>query len=303
MSENEGPGAPSVVCLGEIAWDLRAPPGALLEGGPPIRPSPGGGAVTTALELARLGVSTGLCAAVGDDLLGRALRSRLEAAGVDVRHLVATSAVRTGLVFLASDEGGGRGFLSYRAPDAEAKALRASLPKSFSARALHISALLPSPAPLRLLRAAILAARGAVLSLDLNARPRFWRDAKARDRDAALRLLVVFDWIKASEDDLKVMGLTAPELLAKMSPTASLIVTSGPHPVRAYGPHGLVMRGLGPKLNVDPTGAGDAFCAGFLFELSQSVGAQTKSAPMTSPTVSSAIDRGRESARALLERR
>jgi len=318
MSDRNAPGADqggrasrasgpaSVVCLGEIAWDLRAPEGTPLEQGPPLHPAPGGGAVTTALELTRLGVPTALCAAVGDDVLGHALRRRIEAAGVDVRFLVATPAVRTGLVILASNAEGERRFLSYRSPDAEAKALRAALPRNFlylSARAVHLSALLPSPEPLRLFRAATRAARGASLSLDVNARPRFWRDAKSSDRLAALDLLRAFDWIKASEGDLEVMRLTPAELLEKMKPTAALIVTSGAHPVRAFGPFGTIERALETRIDVDPTGAGDAFCAGLVAELHQSVGAQTKRGPIAKDAVTRAVDRGIEAARAFLGRR
>jgi sugar/nucleoside kinase (ribokinase family) len=298
------------VCLGEVAWDLRGPEGVPLEQEPPLYPSPGGGAVNTALELTRLGVPTALAAAVGDDLLGHALRRRLEAAGVDVRLLVATPAVRTGLVILASNAEGERRFLSYRSPDAEAKALRAALPRNFlylSARAVHLSALLPSPEPLRLFRAATRAARGASLSLDVNARPRFWRDAKSSDRLAALDLLRAFDWIKASEGDLEVIRQTPSDLLAKMSPSAALIVTSGPHPVRAYGPFGAIERPLEARLDADPTGAGDAFCAGLITELHQSVGAQTNAQAIaraiTIEEVTRAVDRAIEAARAFLARR
>jgi len=315
MSDRNAPGADqggrasrasgpaSVVCLGEIAWDLRAPEGTPLEQGPPLHPAPGGGAVTTALELTRLGVPTALCAAVGDDVLGHALRRRIEAAGVDVRFLVATPAVRTGLVILASNEEGARRFLSYRSPDAEAKALRGLLPRDFEARAVHLSALLPSPEPLRLFRAAIRRARRCALSLDLNARPRFWRSAKDKDRLAALELLNAFDWIKASEGDLEVMRLIPAELLEKMKPTAALIVTSGAHPVRAFGPFGTIERALETRIDVDPTGAGDAFCAGLVAELHQSVGAQTKRGPIAKDAVTRAVDRGIEAARAFLGRR
>jgi sugar/nucleoside kinase (ribokinase family) len=297
------PGAAQAVCLGEVAWDLRGPEGAPLEEGPPLYPAPGGGAVTTALELARLGVPTGLAAAVGDDLLGHALRRRLEAAGVDTRLLVASPAIRTGLVILASNAEGARRFLSYRSPDAEARALRAALPRDLAARALHLSALLPSPAPRRLFRSAIRAARGATLSLDVNARPRFWRGAKSSDRLAALELLQRFDWIKASEGDLEVLQITPADLLAKMSPTAALIVTRGTHPIRAFGPFGSIERSIEAPVDADPTGAGDAFCAGLVAELHQFVGAQTKRKPIAIDAVARAVDRGIEAARAFLARR
>jgi sugar/nucleoside kinase (ribokinase family) len=294
----------SVVCLGEIAWDLRAPEGVPLEEEPPLHPSPGGGAVTTALELTRLGVPTALCAAAGDDLLGHALRRRLEAAGIDVRLLVTTREIRTGLVILASNEDRTRRFLSYRSPDAEAKALLTAMPKDLSARALHVSGLLPSADPIRLVRAAIRRARGGVLSLDLNARPRFWRDAKMPDRIAALSVLRSFDWIKASEGDLEVIGDHGPDDLREwMKPSASLIVTAGSRPVQAFGPFGSIERTAGTPIDADPTGAGDAFCAGLVAELHQSVGAQTKRGPIAEDVITRAVDRAIEAARAFLARR
>src|SRR5262245_20506280 len=102
-----------IVCVGEAAWDLHASAGALFDSARSFELSPGGGAINTVVELSRLGVRAALCAAFGDDPLGRNLKDSLESAGVDVRF-VRLLAVRTGLVFMGRGLGGGRSYVSYR---------------------------------------------------------------------------------------------------------------------------------------------------------------------------------------------
>ena len=65
----------------------------------------GGVGRNIAENLARLGSPTVLVAAVGDDLAGRTVLARTEAAGVDVRHMV-TSAHPTGTYSAVLDDGG-----------------------------------------------------------------------------------------------------------------------------------------------------------------------------------------------------
>jgi sugar/nucleoside kinase (ribokinase family) len=303
---------PRIVCAGEVAWDLVSLEGAPLEEAPALRPTPGGGAANTALELARLGVQTSLCAAVGDDPLGLAMRRRLEAGGVDTSLLVASPLVRTGLVLIGSPGHDGRRFMSYRAPDDEARALRAELPDRLRARFLHLSALVPSRAQIALFRAAIRRARrgGASVTLDLNARPRLWRrSSDASDAigatDAISEILRAADWIKCSDGDLEAMRASTADLRARIHASAVLIVTSGAGPVRAFGPFGSIERAPDPISGADPAGSGDAFCAGLLAELMTRVPASAlpDRAPVSEELAARCIDRGIDVARAHLERR
>lgn len=293
-----------VVCVGEAAWDLRAPTGMSLDDAAEVLLLPGGGAALTAIELARLGARSALCAAFGDDPIGRGLRARVAAAGVDVRF-VRLSSVRTGLVFIGAsrESDAGQSFVSYRDPEGEARALEESLPDHFDARAVHLSSLIPMRGELHLFHRAVTAARreGALLSLDLNARPRFFRGEPRAIPEAIIRAM---DVIKGARVDLEVMGLSSVDALrAHARPDALILSTDGAAPVRAIGPFGVIERAPVPIDGVEPTGAGDAFCAGFLAELMRESKASLSDALKDVASVARSLDRAMEAARELLERR
>ena len=69
---------------------------------------PGGSAANTIYGLAKLGVSTGFCGAVGDDKEGKMLLKDFREVGVDTSQIVAKPKVRTGSVLCLSDRGGQR---------------------------------------------------------------------------------------------------------------------------------------------------------------------------------------------------
>lgn len=260
-----------VVCVGEAALDLRAASGAPLEEARSLDLCPGGGAVNTAIELARLGARSGLCAAVGDEALGRGLKRRVAESGVDVRFVRLAPQRRTGLVFMGASRSGGQSFLSYRDPDAEARALLDGFPDHFGASLVHLSGLVPTEAGLGVFHAAIRAARrdGALVSLDLNARPRVFRGASASEASIA-PILASASVIKCARGDLAVMGLSsADELRALARSDAVIFVTAGAEPARALGPFGELARTPRELTDVDPSGAGDAFCAGFLASIAR----------------------------------
>jgi sugar/nucleoside kinase (ribokinase family) len=293
-----------VVCVGEAAWDLRALPGMSLDEAEEVRLVPGGGAVLTAIELSRLGARAALCAAFGDDPIGRGLLARVGAAGVDVRF-VRLSSVRTGLVFIGAsrDKDGGQSFVSYRDPEAEARALEVILPDHFGARVVHLSALIPTRGELHLFHRAVLAAHrdGALLSLDLNARPRFFRGEPRAIPEAIIRAM---DVIKCAQVDLQVMGLSSvDDLRAHARPDAVILSTSGAGPVRVSGPFGAIERSPAPIDGVDPTGAGDAFCAGFLAELTSAPSSSPARSIKDAASVARALDRAMDASRSHLMRR
>src|SRR5262249_31675239 len=136
---------------------------------------PGGAAVMVALALAREGIAVGLAAAMGDDPLGRALRDRVAAASVDVRA-VRLVAARTGLLFIGARDGG-RELVGYRGAEADPPV---APPERARPRVVHFAALSPVPALARAQHEAArhAADRGAIVTLDVNARPRIWREAK-----------------------------------------------------------------------------------------------------------------------------
>lgn len=246
-----------VLCAGEALWDLKAP--ASFAEADALAFRPGGAAVNVALALAKRKVRVGLAAVVGDDALGEALLARVRTAGVEAWF--ARALPRTGLMFAERSAKGAR-FVGYRSPEEPAP----PLPRRWSARALLLTGLMPSREHAAMLGAAARAGRrrGALVMVDVNARPRVWR---GRDATPALEVIAESDVVKASADDLAVLGLGVDTLMAAMRRRAVLVTTAGPGPARAVGAFGEVTRAPGRTLAGDPLGAGDAFTAGLLIEL------------------------------------
>jgi sugar/nucleoside kinase (ribokinase family) len=218
---------------------------------------PGGAAVLVALALARAGVSVGLAAALGADPLGRALRDRVAATGVDVSAVELTLA-RTGLVFLGASE-----VVSYRRFEDECVV---GPPDASRPRLVHFAALSPEARNARSQVAiAVKFAPRALVTLDLNARPRLWRSVKRRD----LTLLGHADLVKCSSDDLDVAGFgrgdaAIDRLVALVPSSAVVLITRGDGPITARGPFGAFERAVRPLRVADASGAGDAFMAGVI---------------------------------------
>ncbi len=69
---------------------------------------PGGSAANTTYGLSKLGVSTGFCGAVGDDEAGKMLLNDFRGVGVDTSRVLVKSKAKTGSVLCLSDRGGRR---------------------------------------------------------------------------------------------------------------------------------------------------------------------------------------------------
>jgi ribokinase len=100
---------------------------------------PGGSAANTIYGLARLGVKTGFCGAVGDDNEGKLLLRDLEKVGVDTKNIRIKHGAKTGSVLCLSDSSGGRSL--YVLPGANSQLKMADLDTAYINRPgmLHIS--------------------------------------------------------------------------------------------------------------------------------------------------------------------
>ncbi len=267
-----------ILCLGEVAWDLAPERGASLVDTRSLRITPGGASANAARALADVGDHALVCAAVGDDPLGRGLVARLAALGVDV-SLIGRARARTALVFVerppapgAQAQPGPRA-VSYRDPAGEIAGLAGHVRAIGGARgvlararadALVVGTIACADAAAPLFAACARAARraGAIVAIDVNARPRLWRAIGAPQR--AIALVELADVVKASVDDLAVIGLPPRDLAARLRHGATLVVTDGPRPARAIGPFGEVAVAPRRALPSDAAGAGDAFVAGLV---------------------------------------
>jgi ribokinase len=240
----------TVFCLGDLMVDVVARLfGPLAEGSdsPGVISYVGGGsAANTAAWLTRVAESAVFVGAIGDDAAGQAQVESLHRLGVDVRFRVdRTRPTGTCLVLVAPtgertmvpDPGANLALLEHDVPVDEFR----------PGDHLHVSgyALLREPAASAAERAVELArAAGARISLDLSA----WSLVDDPFRERARR--VAPDVVLATEGERDTFG-----------PLDSVwVVKRGAHGVRVDG----VDRPALPAEIVDPTGAGDAFAAGFL---------------------------------------
>jgi ribokinase len=100
---------------------------------------PGGSAANTIYGLAKLGVSTGFCGAVGDDDEGKLLLRDFQKVGVDTSKIKVKREAKSGLVLCLSDRTGGRSL--YVLPGANSQLTLADLDTAYINRAsmLHLS--------------------------------------------------------------------------------------------------------------------------------------------------------------------
>jgi sugar/nucleoside kinase (ribokinase family) len=244
-----------VLAMGEALWDLAAPRGRTFAEARSLTLSPGGAAVNVALALARLGWRAGLAAAVGADALGEALAARVAASGVSTA-LVRRAPARTGLAFVET-AGAAPRVVGYRGDDE----VIADLPATWRARLLVLTGVLPSETQAASFGAAARSARsmGALVVVDLNARPRMWR---GRQGTPPPSWIAEADVVKASEEDLSTLKLGEAALRGAMHSTAVLIVTAGGRAARAIGPFGEAQRAPARVALRAAVGAGDLFTAG-----------------------------------------
>jgi 2-dehydro-3-deoxygluconokinase len=242
-----------------------------------------GSEANVAVGLARLGRSVAFIGRVGADGFGDAIRRRLRGEGVETGGLATDPDGPTGLMFRERRVLGPAQVVYARRDSAGSRLSAADMDQVAAsglfggARWLHLSGITPalSTAAQAATGRAIDLARdaGLTISLDLNLRRRLWSD------EAAAPLLRQFaadvDVILGSPDELAVVtnrgagddpadlaraaiGLGPRIAVAKLGPDGALAI-DGQAP-------GLVVARPGVRLSrvVDPIGAGDAFCAGFI---------------------------------------
>jgi sugar/nucleoside kinase (ribokinase family) len=250
---------PAFCIAGELLWDLHAD--GPLDSASRFTRVPGGAAANVAFGLRALGAEVAVAGVVGRDRFGAGLRAALGARGVDTSAVVARAG-QTGSVFIEPLSGEGQRFFSYR-PTVTWPA-RPALPAAWRRGSLrgtwlHVAAVDPdTAAPLAIL-AARARARGASLCVDLNARPRAWRGKRP---GAAFRALVAqADVVKASEGDLRVLGLSSlavPGALVLTRGARRVTVTHAERTLQVTPPRIAAVRAIG---------AGDAFVTRLLLEL------------------------------------
>lgn len=228
----------------------------------------GGAPANVVVAMSALGYRAGLATRVGDDWFGEQVIATLGGHGVDLRLVRKDSAHHTSVSIVRRPDQEGPSFLMYRSDTADANMLpdEAMVAEVRQARLVHLSSLLrASAAGRRTWDAAVSAARssGVPISTDLNLRPSAY--SSTRDMiDAARVGFETADVVKATAEELSILGIGASELISKVG--VVLVTDSGATARLVSG--SVDIRLVPPRvIAVDPTGAGDASLAGLLHVL------------------------------------
>jgi 2-dehydro-3-deoxygluconokinase len=240
-----------------------------------------GAEANVAVGLARLGHSVTYLGRVGGDGFGTAILRKLRGEGIDVRHLTVDGDAPTGVMFRERRALGAIDVAYHRAGSAGSRLSpddiqRAAAADAFDgARWLHLTGI--TPALSETARAAMTVAldiardAGLRISLDVNLRRRLWSDEQAAPvlRELVTRVHAVF----GGPDEIAVIagddpGRDPAELVAAVATLGPTVVVAklGTEGALGFESGGSVIRvGAIPVATlVDPVGAGDAFCAGFI---------------------------------------
>lgn len=209
--------------------------------------------------------------AVGDDAFGRVILTRLRANGVDDRLIRVIPSLPTGTAHVAYNSDGSRDFVFNIAQSAarhfpHGDEAEATL-RTAGTRLLHISGSTlgdPQMAAHALDLCQRLARHGILISIDPNIRPELMADPTYLD---TLRTLIqMADYVLPSDADAALLWPDTPfaDWSATLANARAVVLKQGEHGATArMGSEILALPAL-PTTVIDPTGAGDCFCATFL---------------------------------------
>lgn len=259
----------SIICCGNIAFDLIASPRKKHDGGISFEARPGGSVFNTSILLARLGLPVSILAKNAQDFLGEALLDIMLKEKVSTDHLIPEKRIKTGLALASIDKHGDSSYLFYRESGPHTAFKQEDLSPSlfnhakvFHAGSAFTYADYTFESSLKLMVRA--KRKGLFTTYDPNWRPsRIPNKKKARSR--VKKLIAHVDLLKMSEND--AMGITDKKTLSKA------LKYLPPHTVVTIGNKGSFVwdgkkKTSQPALKapiVDTIGAGDAFMAGLIF--------------------------------------
>ncbi|MDA5143552.1 sugar kinase [Streptomyces sp. AD681] len=260
-----------VVCLGETMAAMAPAPSHSLDDAESLCVAVAGAESNVAMYLADLGLPVSWLSAVGDDALGRRVRSTVARAGVDVSGVRTDPARPTGL--LLKDPGASGTRVHYYRAGSAASALGPDLlddERIGGAGLLHLTGVTPalSPSCRALVERALHTPperRAHAVSFDVNHRPALWPPDTAATvlRELANRADIAFVGLDEAQD-LWGADLTATDVRRLLSRPRVLVVKDGGRGATAFTEHGECTVPALPTEVVEPVGAGDAFAAGFL---------------------------------------
>jgi len=267
--------------MGELLVEVMRPRRGmkLSETGEFLGPFPSGATGIFIDTVARLGHSAAIISGVGDDDFGRCLLDRFARDGVNAEHVLVVPNKATGVAFVTYFEDGSRRFL-YHWDHTPAVMARCPDPRGIdNPKFFHVMgcALMPNEE----FRASVFdaarmfAAKGAKVSFDPNIR--FELLGGRSPREILGPILDECSILLPGERELQLLtGEEDTERAVKKAlegPKMELVVLKkGSRGATVYNGSARIEVPVYPVTEVDPTGAGDCFDAGFLCGLAEGKG-------------------------------
>ena len=261
------------ICLGNIVVDVvvrvvrSLPPRGKIKLVEKIQASLGGGAVNTGVSLAKLGVKTAIIGKIGNDEFGTLVLRKLEESGVDLRGIIKSSEIPTSATVSLVYEDGERGFFHFLGGNASLEESEVNLELYPEAKWLHISSFFLIP-KLDGEPAANILKKGKQMKL-FTSLDTTW-DTKGRWISVLTPCLKFLDVLFLNFIEGKMLtGKDKTEEIADyfLSKGVGMVAIkmdkNGCFIKSREDNKGLKLPAYSVKVK-DSTGAGDAFCAGFL---------------------------------------
>lgn len=260
-----------VLTLGEVLIDFIP-----LDNNMTYQKNPGGAPANVAAGVARLGGRSGFLGKVGDDALGRYLKTVLEDFNVSTENMIFTKEAHTGIVLVTLDENGERSFEFYVNPSADRLLseddIKEEMFKDYGILHFGTISMIDEITKKATLKAVDIAKnKRMIISFDPNLRLNLW-DSEEMAKETVFSMLPLVDILKVSDDEVKFLTgcNNIEEGLKKLAEygVKLVLVTLGKDGVLFYF-NGAIEKVDGFRTQVvDTTGAGDAFVAGMLFSIS-----------------------------------
>ncbi len=268
-----------IICLGEVLVDCLADElGQSIEEINSWSDYPGGAPANVATALVKLGIPAAFVGCVGEDETGKNLIKTLDSLGVNIDGIQYHPTAPTRKVYVLRSEDGDRSFAGFgeetdRFADAFLKSSQLPAELFLQAEFLVIGTLeLAYPNSRAAVFRALEMAQQYDLKvlLDVNWRPMFWQEEKEA-KPLIKQLWQQIDFLKLSQEEAKWLfdTIDAGAIAHRLNCLEGVLVTGGDKEISyclsenegKVSPFRVEVR--------DTTGAGDAFVAGFLSQLSK----------------------------------
>lgn len=255
-----------VIAIGECLIDLIAPQGSDLVSGETLAIREGGAPANAAVGLARLGVPVQMRTVLGDDPFGDRLHSRLTSEGVDTSRVRIAEDTPTTIALAWADENGDGHFRIHRHADRFLSPEDMDF-EDIEAVVFGSVAMCASPSVDAVLTAIRVSGELAIpLVFDVNVRPGLIPMDELRMR--VMAGLTASTVVKMSVDDARYLwGVesldAAADALDRIDPPIAVITDGSRGALLRVGDQ-RIRQDIFAVNAIEPTGAGDAFTAGFI---------------------------------------